>query len=99
MSSVIKNIFLAIPFYFLWNFLAPIYLIELPAVYQNLPFWHIVGVFTLVSILRSAIFPKKKNTMAFKWKNFNFNNPRNSHPRYSADDNYTNIKDVTPNKQ
>lgn len=50
-------IFLSVPFYFLWNILAPIYGYELPAVYQHLPFWHCVGLFVLAAILRALLLP------------------------------------------
>lgn len=51
-----RALFLAIPFFFLWNFLAPIYLTHLPEAYQQIPFWHCVGFFALIGIVRSLIF-------------------------------------------
>ena len=48
---------LSVPFYFLWNYLAPIYLPGLPELYRHLPFWHCVGLFTIVAILRSLLLP------------------------------------------
>lgn len=48
---------LAIPFYFLWNYLAPIYGAQLPPVYQHLPFWHCEGIFLLLAILRTVLLP------------------------------------------
>ncbi len=50
-------IFLAIPFYWLWNYLAPIYMYWLPAVYQHLPFWDCVWIFMLLGII-STVIPK-----------------------------------------
>lgn len=51
------HICLAIPFYFVWNWLAPTYLYWLPAVYQQLGFWTIVGLFVLLSILKTVLLP------------------------------------------
>lgn len=96
MGTLIKNIFLAIPFYFLWNFLAPIYLFDLPQAYKDVPFWHIVGIFLLISILRLAIFPKGRGQSSFQWKAFDFNPARPIKPDVSDDDSF--IKDVTPNR-
>jgi len=48
---------LAIPFYFLWNALAPTYFYFLPLVYQQLNFWTIVGLFVLFSILKATLLP------------------------------------------
>lgn len=44
--------FAAIPFYFLWNALAPTYCYWLPEVYLQIPFWHCVGLFILILILK-----------------------------------------------
>jgi hypothetical protein len=49
---------LAIPFYFLWNGLAPTYFYWLPPVYQNLGFMTIVGLFILLSILKAVLLPR-----------------------------------------
>lgn len=96
MGLLFKNIFLAIPFYFLWNFLAPLYFLNLPESYKNVPFWHIVGIFSLVSILRLVFLPESPGKKSFHWRKFDFNqqpnwNSSNSNP-------YSNIKDVTPNR-
>jgi hypothetical protein len=48
---------LSIPFYFLWNYFAPIYAYQLPPIYQHLPFWHCAGLFVLLAILRAAVLP------------------------------------------
>ncbi|MGH7740049.1 MAG: hypothetical protein ACREL1_07870 [bacterium] len=53
---------LSIPFYFIWNKLAPIYLHQIPQIYRQLPFWHCVGIFALVGILRVLICPS-----IYKW--------------------------------
>ena len=46
----------AIPAFFLWNYLAPIYLPQLPAQYLDVPFWHVAGMFVLVKIVSMMIF-------------------------------------------
>lgn len=46
------SLFISIPFYFLWNWLAPIYFYWLPTIYLDLPFWHVVGLFMLLPILK-----------------------------------------------
>lgn len=48
---------LAIPFYFLWNGLAPTYFYWLPSVYQQLSFLSIIGLFVLLSILKAVLLP------------------------------------------
>jgi hypothetical protein len=49
--------FIAIPFYFLWNELAPVYFYWLPRLYLHIPFWHVMGLFVLVAILKTLFFP------------------------------------------
>jgi hypothetical protein len=49
--------FLSIPFYFIWNALAPTYFGWLPAVWLNIPFWHMVGLFMIFSVLRFTLLP------------------------------------------
>ncbi|MFZ3229318.1 MAG: hypothetical protein WA160_03860 [Pseudobdellovibrio sp.] len=96
MGLVFKNIFLAIPFYFLWNFLAPMYLYSLPDVYKNIPFWHCVGFFLIISILRNVLFSKSNSHAVFKWNNFEFKRPHNGGGQSFQED--SNIKDVTPDR-
>lgn len=48
---------LAAPFYYLWNWLAPIYFYWLPYSYQVIPFWDCVGLFMLSPILKLLLFP------------------------------------------
>jgi hypothetical protein len=50
-------IFLSIPFFYLWNYLAPIYFSGLPALYLSIPFWHCVGLFALAAIVRAMLLP------------------------------------------
>lgn len=66
--EVMSTTFLAIPFYFLWNFLAPIYLTNLPAVYLAIPFWHCAAIFLLIGVIRAAIFPRRR----FGWHHHAF---------------------------
>ena len=42
----------SIPFYFLWNWAAPIYFTFLPLVWLSVPFWHCVGLFMLAPLLK-----------------------------------------------
>ena len=53
--SIVWALALSVPFYFLWNDLAAVYLPSLPPLYQHLPFWHCVGLFALVGILKSLL--------------------------------------------
>ena len=46
---------LAVPFYFMWNHLAPIYFAFLPVVYKSLPFWDCVWLFMTLSILKHLV--------------------------------------------
>ena len=46
---------LAVPFYFLWNHMAPKYLPFLPPLYSAVPFWDCVWLFMLVPILKSLL--------------------------------------------
>lgn len=48
---------LAIPFYFIWNSLAPTYFYFLPDVYKQIPFWDTVGLFMIVPILKHMLVP------------------------------------------
>lgn len=54
--GIFKALFLAIPFYFLWNYFAPIYLTGAPEVYQAVPFMHVFGIFVLIGIARAVLF-------------------------------------------
>lgn len=50
-------LFVAIPVWFLWNWLAPIYFYWLPEIYLALPFWHVFGLLWLISSLRGLLIP------------------------------------------
>lgn len=61
----------AIPAYFLWNYLAPIYGAQLPAQYLDIPYWHIAGAFVLITILKIVIFPHRRHHFSrqhMSWK-------------------------------
>jgi len=64
---------LGVPFYFIWNQLAPIYFSQLPALYQHLPFWHCMGLFALLAIARAVLLPFPQHFHRWKhhhhWKN------------------------------
>jgi hypothetical protein len=45
----------AVPTYFLWNWLAPVYFYQLPVVYLSIPFFHIFGLLWLISTLRGLV--------------------------------------------
>jgi hypothetical protein len=47
----------AIPLYFLWNAFAPTYFPFLPAPWLAIPFWHVVCLTWLLSIVRGIIMP------------------------------------------
>lgn len=48
---------ISVPFYYLWNWLAPIYFYWLPQVYLQLPFWHVFGLLWLIYSLKSLLLP------------------------------------------
>ena len=50
--------FLAIPFYYLWNDLAPMYFYWLPQVYLQLPFWDCVWLMMLTGMLKLILLPR-----------------------------------------
>ena len=50
-------LFVAIPVYFLWNWLAPTYFYWLPSVYLDLPFWHVFGLLWLLSSITGLLLP------------------------------------------
>ena len=53
--QVVFSIVTAIPMYFAWNCVAPIYLTMIPTVYLSLPFWHIVGIFLVCAYIGEMI--------------------------------------------
>ncbi len=55
--SFLASVSLSIPFYFIWNALAPVYLYQLPDVYLHIPFWHCVGLFIVIPIVKTTFTP------------------------------------------
>lgn len=47
----------SIPFYFLWNSVAPTYFYWLPRVYHQLPFWDCVKLTLTISMMKVLLFP------------------------------------------
>ncbi len=57
--QVVVLCFLAIPFWLIWNALAPVYGVGLlPTIWQHMGYWDVVGLFALPRIL-VAIFQTK----------------------------------------
>jgi len=56
--SFFFSVCLAIPFFFLWNGLAPTYFYFVPEVYKHIPFWDCVWLAMLISILKAVLVPK-----------------------------------------
>jgi len=56
--GVFFHICLAIPFWILWDNMAPTYFYWLPKVYHQIDFWDCVGLFIIISILKSVLFPR-----------------------------------------
>lgn len=56
--GAILHISLAVPFYFIWNALAPTYFYFVPTVYQQIDFWDCVGLFIVISILKTVLVPR-----------------------------------------
>lgn len=48
---------MAIPFWIVWNWLAPKFAYWLPAVYQHLGFWETVGLFIIMSTIKAVVLP------------------------------------------
>lgn len=48
---------LATLFWLLWNWLAPVYFYWLPSPYQAIPWWHCVGLFWLMPLMRLLVWP------------------------------------------
>jgi hypothetical protein len=57
MAGAAIAMFIAIPFYFLWNGLAPVYFTFLPAIWRYIPFWDCTRLMLLAFIIRGAFSP------------------------------------------
>jgi len=55
LGTAIGGAILAIPLWWLWNKLAPIYFYWLPPVYLAIPFWHVVGLALLIITLQGLL--------------------------------------------
>jgi len=64
--AAVLCLFVAIPVYFLWNWLAPTYFYQLPSVYLSLPFWHVFGLLWLISSLRGLLLPSVSSSSSSK---------------------------------
>lgn len=53
--QVVFAIVTAIPFYFMWNCIAGVYFTFLPVVWLNIPYWHVVSLLFIVSIIGELI--------------------------------------------
>jgi len=53
--NVAFAIMTAIPFYYCWNYITPIYLSFIPELWHNLPYWDIVGLFLVCTFLGEQI--------------------------------------------
>ena len=58
--SALAAISLAVPFWLFWSFLGigKTYFYFLPLVYQTIPFWDSVGLFIVISIIKSVLTSK-----------------------------------------
>jgi hypothetical protein len=56
--DIFVSMSISVPFWFIWNRLAPIYFYWLPQVYLHIPFWHCVGLFIIIPILKQTLIPK-----------------------------------------
>jgi len=61
--SLIFSISLAIPFWFCWTVcgLGTKYFYFIPKIYQTIPFWHCVGLFIIIGILKAMLIPRLAN--------------------------------------
>lgn len=60
--SFIAPASLSVPFYFIWSSLAPIYFADIvPVKFLNIPFWHCVGLFIVIPIVRDLFTPRFVN--------------------------------------
>ena len=57
--SLMATVSLAIPFWICWTScgIGSLYFDFLPAKYQSLPFWHCVGLFMVIGILKGTFTP------------------------------------------
>ena len=61
MSDLLYAVLLSIPFYFVWNYVAPIYFRAIPPHYRHLPFLHCAGLFVLIAIVNMVISSSRRD--------------------------------------
>lgn len=67
--SFVVSFSMAIPFYFIWNALAPRYFDFLPKVWLKIPFWHAVGFFMIIPMLSWLIHALTPRLVSVSQKN------------------------------
>jgi hypothetical protein len=60
--SLLFSTSLAIPFFFLWNHLAPRYFTFMPEAYLNIPFADCIWIFMTAFILKAVFLPNFRNS-------------------------------------
>lgn len=61
--SFVFHTSMAIPFWIVWTCcgIGKTYFYWIPETYQSIPFWHIVGLFMVINILKTVLIPKFAN--------------------------------------
>jgi hypothetical protein len=54
-STIIGTIITATPAYFVWNYIAPIYLSFIPKLFQHIPYWHMIAIFLVITYIGELI--------------------------------------------
>jgi len=60
--AAIMCFLVAIPVFFLWGWLAPVYFYWLPAIYHSIPFWHMFGLIWLITSVKGILLPSFSST-------------------------------------
>jgi len=66
LMSAVMAVFIAIPLFFLWGWLGPVYFSFVPAVYLNMGFWDIAGMLVLIGFIKLIVFPAVLNRVPTK---------------------------------
>ena len=59
--SAVFAILIAVPFHWLWVWLAPTYLYFVPKVYLDIPFWDLAGMLVLIGFIKLIAYPSSWN--------------------------------------
>lgn len=59
--SAFMAVVIALPLYFLWGWLGPVYFSFVPAVYLNMGFWDMAGLLILIGFFKLIVFPSTLN--------------------------------------